>query len=675
MIEPFLGQGNSFHGAGGRNSKRAQLRYSLRLIRSLVETNDERIILDFVCHGLIQLLTPIIYSISSKMRSDQPHNELLKLNNQMVTRQYRIQEDTTEILNSGCYQNEQKNVINIQENMEEDMIGLEMQCDVLLILSKLCGNVPERKQMIGTDGINSIIKLLKQLSNRFATIESVQYRLLTQPNNKLSYLPSTELVMLHREPLIKLAHALIEAIWCCIIGSNNCEDYFLMKNGATYLLNLLEWYPLESVNYLLGCLVDLTENYKCLSYLSCWSGIRPLNETEDHIDIYNQRRHSMNDLELTTSLLTKSPDLVVSTKLHKILTNTNKIITSYNNNNNNNSINNENKETVLINKTEDNLIPYDIDIEQDSIHVWLNGPSLAQLLCYIWRWEEKRMKVSDEISRNQYGEENGNGNGPSTYYSPNKQCDSLRMNIYALFLRLGFNNQENLSPKDQITLKKIESYFDLKIGEIWRNIEKEFTSRQFRPITPDKQMISSVLIWYKKQMDKLYNEEKEILNTSKMVILSEEQNYYSFIRKVIRNHDFAMNNYHDYLLRTSNYEYLKEAHLKQLSAINASRIEPLNKMKESKNRILTKTPLELDETIENGNNNVDGVPSNNSIQATESSVYHKTDIDKLNITAFCSKSITIDSTPKHLFMHPTKLEKELLDIVEVKQPTVEIDKD
>lgn len=37
------------------------------------------------------------------------------------------------------------------------------------------------------------------------------------------------------------------------------------------------------------------------------------------------------------------------------------------------------------------------------------------------------------------------------------------MNIYALFLRLGFNNQENLTFKDQITLKKIESYFDLKV--------------------------------------------------------------------------------------------------------------------------------------------------------------------------------------------------------------------
>lgn len=44
-----------------------------------------------------------------------------------------------------------------------------------------------------------------------------------------------------------------------------------------------------------------------------------------------------------------------------------------------------------------------------------------------------------------------------------KENTSLQMNIYALFLRLGFNNQENLTFKDQITLKKIESYLDLKV--------------------------------------------------------------------------------------------------------------------------------------------------------------------------------------------------------------------
>ncbi|KAH8856315.1 Cilia- and flagella-associated protein [Schistosoma japonicum] len=153
--------------------------------------------------------------------------------------------------------------------------------------------------------------------------------------------------------------------------------------------------------------------------------------------------------------------------------------------------------------------------------------------------------------------------------------NSLLMNIYAMFLRLGFNNQENLSSNDQITLKKIESYFDMKI------------------------------------------------------------------RKIIRNHEYAMKNYQDYLARTSNYAYLKEAHQKQLTAINASRIGQLNHNKE---------------------NRINKQSRKCSIHDKESIVYHRTDIDKLNVTAFCSQTINIDSTPNELFLYPTKFEQELIKI-------------
>ncbi|CAH8866943.1 unnamed protein product [Trichobilharzia szidati] len=280
--EPFLGQGNSFHGVGGRNSKRAQLRYSLRLIRSLVETNDERIILDFVCHGLIQFLIPLICPISLRLKSERPHDELLKFGGETLRERRRLQDERNIALTNS------KDLVDDEQQEEEDIVGLEMQCDLLLILAKLCDLDAERKQMIGTDGVDAIIQLLKQTSKRLATIESVQYRLLTQSTpiqatstSSSSSLSSMHSIILYREPLFKLAYALTEAVWSCIIGSNDCEDYFLMKNGATYLLNLLEWYPIESVNYLLGCLVDLTENSKCLPYLSSWSGIRPLNETID----------------------------------------------------------------------------------------------------------------------------------------------------------------------------------------------------------------------------------------------------------------------------------------------------------------------------------------------------------------------------------------------------------
>ncbi|CAH8614617.1 unnamed protein product [Schistosoma guineensis] len=663
--EPFLGQGNSFHGIGGRNSKRAQLRYSLRLIRSLVETNDERIITDFVCQGLIQFLIPLICPISSRVKLERSHDELFKFGNLLFTEKHSVKENNSQTI----YSDYQQYLKQTKEIMEEDNVGLEMQCDILLILSKLCGTAPERKQLIGIDGIHSIIKLLKQLIKRFTLIQSNQYRLLIQLNEK--QLTNHQFIILHNKPLIQLTNALIESIWCCIIGSNLCEDYFLMNNGAIYLLNLLEWYPLESINYLLGCLVDLTENPKCLPYLSCWSGIRPLNDNDDNDEennlILNNRnsiKQQLNHLELTTSLLMKSPDPVVSTRLHKIILNTNKHTTDHHNSNNIHSnqvhLNMANEKGVDSNEifNQDSINPCEIeevnnnddDDKEESINIWLNGPSLAQLLCYIWRWEEKRL-----IKQKQFGTDNVKDLSET---SATKQNTSLQMNIYALFLRLGFNNQENLTFKDQITLKKIESYFDLKMAETWTNIQTDLDNKQIRPITPDIELLSCICEWCKKQINNVQCKQQEILDATKTYESTEEQKYYSSIRKIIRNQEYAMENYNDYIARTSNHQYLKEARIKQLSAINASRIGRLNDFNKSSD-INVDTQKNKSES-----NQITSQLSKCSNYDKGSSIYHKTDIDKLNVTAFCSQTINIDSTPKQLFQHPSKLVDELIKLVE-----------
>ncbi|VDQ16368.1 unnamed protein product, partial [Trichobilharzia regenti] len=111
----------------------------------------------------------------------------------------------------------------------------------------------------------------------------------------------------------------------------------------------------------------------------------------------NPLKQQMSHLELTTSLLTKSPDLVVSTKLHKIITTTTSRSTVHDTNTNTNDINNTNDDQTPLSENYEevssqickqdtvNLIDPD-----ESISVWLNGPSLPQLLCYLWRWEEKR---------------------------------------------------------------------------------------------------------------------------------------------------------------------------------------------------------------------------------------------------------------------------------------------
>ena len=54
--DQFCGQGNSFHGTGGRGNKKAQMRHCLRLMRSVVSTEDEVVLQDLADQGAINQL-------------------------------------------------------------------------------------------------------------------------------------------------------------------------------------------------------------------------------------------------------------------------------------------------------------------------------------------------------------------------------------------------------------------------------------------------------------------------------------------------------------------------------------------------------------------------------------------------------------------------------------------
>ncbi len=53
----YGGHGNSYHADGGRGNKRAQMRHSLRLLRSMCSTEDEAVLQDLCDQGAISQIT------------------------------------------------------------------------------------------------------------------------------------------------------------------------------------------------------------------------------------------------------------------------------------------------------------------------------------------------------------------------------------------------------------------------------------------------------------------------------------------------------------------------------------------------------------------------------------------------------------------------------------------
>ncbi|NXP12110.1 CFA69 protein, partial [Thinocorus orbignyianus] len=106
---PFFGQGNSFHGTGGRGNKLAQIRYSLRVLRSVVSLYDDAVNLNLCDQGAISQLLDILKYAANKSKE------------------------------------------------KENAILLEIEADTLFILSALCENDLHRKELFSYEGVDMLI--------------------------------------------------------------------------------------------------------------------------------------------------------------------------------------------------------------------------------------------------------------------------------------------------------------------------------------------------------------------------------------------------------------------------------------------------------------------------------------------------------------------------------------
>lgn len=61
ISDAFFGEGHSFHGTGGRGSKKAQMRHCIRVLRSVTSSGEESVNQDLCDQGTInQLLGKLV---------------------------------------------------------------------------------------------------------------------------------------------------------------------------------------------------------------------------------------------------------------------------------------------------------------------------------------------------------------------------------------------------------------------------------------------------------------------------------------------------------------------------------------------------------------------------------------------------------------------------------------
>ncbi|XP_072017652.1 cilia- and flagella-associated protein 69-like isoform X2 [Amphiura filiformis] len=193
--EDFAGHGNAYHGEGGRGNKRAQMRYCLHMMRSMVSIGSDAVNQDLVDQGAINQLLDILLSAS--------HSE-----------------------------------------SNDDFIDVEMQCDMLFIMSVICEKDMHRKELFNDKGVKVLLQYMR-----------------TNPDKLARGLGHHRLIL-----------ATVDCIWCCVIGAYMNEDAFLEGQGLFLLLDLLETSAKNMHNLLIGCLLDLCENPKSVAHMMAWRG-------------------------------------------------------------------------------------------------------------------------------------------------------------------------------------------------------------------------------------------------------------------------------------------------------------------------------------------------------------------------------------------------------------------
>ncbi|XP_044149807.1 cilia- and flagella-associated protein 69 [Bufo gargarizans] len=199
--DAFFGQGNCFHGTGGRGNKHAQMRFSLRLLRSMVSLGDEAVNQDLCDQGAISQLLGILKKAMASAAAN------------------------------------------------DDALLLEIQCDLLFILSSVCESDVHRKELFGSEGVDLVLQLLRMDHTKFYS---------GLGHNKLIF-------------------CTLDCVWSCIVGSFSSEDYFLEKEGMFIVLDLLALNLKSMNNLVLGILVEFCDNPKTLPHITTWRGKR--NET------------------------------------------------------------------------------------------------------------------------------------------------------------------------------------------------------------------------------------------------------------------------------------------------------------------------------------------------------------------------------------------------------------
>ena len=221
--DPYFSQGNSFFSSGGRNSKKSQLRYTLRYIRHLTRSKHDEVIMILVSFELVLKLSLLAEDLFQELE-----NPVVDLN--PVT----------------------------DKEDEREALCLDLLCECFYILGMFCEDLVDHKELLPSNTVSLLVKIL---GIKFENVcRGLGYN--------------------------KLMLATVEAVWSCLVGSRNNELLFLENSGIFSLLNILEQVPRYLQSVILACILDFMENPLTIPHVLIWENNKQMKAAKILIQIW-----------------------------------------------------------------------------------------------------------------------------------------------------------------------------------------------------------------------------------------------------------------------------------------------------------------------------------------------------------------------------------------------------
>ena len=288
----YEGSGNSFYGAGGYKSKRAQLRYCCRLLlASISDINfgGIAIIEELVEQGAIEAIIRVLNTVLAQQKA-------------------AYEEDVS---NSGG---------------SDEAIAVEIISDLLLTLSLICSSgsivaATHNRELFGSEGSAILCEILRNTPSRLS-----------------SGLGHARLLL-----------SALDCLWSAGVGSDMTEDA-LLENGSIFaLLDLIQLMhdglpspvekdthdqvaaeaaalsnlangqhvPLQAIaEVATGCLIDLLDNPRSIRHLLAWRGSQGISAPHLFCEMWRRERRSLFPDGTYGHL--ETPESIISSRIYAI---------------------------------------------------------------------------------------------------------------------------------------------------------------------------------------------------------------------------------------------------------------------------------------------------------------------------------------------------------------------